>query len=88
MLVYPSASADGALQRVSLVSRSTIAWTPRTVTASMYESRTGSTSVGERTGGRTERGKEVLLVIEAGADSVNEMIANVLCAERASSRLS
>jgi hypothetical protein len=87
MLVYPSASADGELQRVNLILRSTVAWAPHTLTASVCGGNTGSIGASERTGGRTEGGKEVLLVIEGGADPMNEVVADVLCTERASSRL-
>ena len=87
MLVDPSAPTHRALQRVGLVSCGTIAWTPYTFTTSAYGSNTGSIGARERTGRRTERGKEVFLVVVGGADVMDEVVADRLRAERAPSRL-
>lgn len=50
-------------------------------------SNTGSIGARERTGGRTEWGKKMFLVIVGRADMVDQVFADVLRAERTASRL-
>ena len=88
MLVYPSPPTDRALECVCLILCSTVAWAPRAFAASMQGSNTRSIGAGERARGRTEGGQEVFLVVVGGADVVYEVVADVLCAQRASSGLS
>ena len=86
--VNPSAPTDRALQSIGLILCRTIAQTPHTFTTSVcHRSNTGSVGAREGTRGRTERGEEMLLVIVRRADMVDQVVADVLCAERTPSRL-
>lgn len=87
VLVDPSAPSHRALQRVGLFLSRTLVWTPDTFTASAYRSNTGSIDARKGTGGRTEWGEEVLLVVVGGADVMDEVVTDGLGAERAPSRL-
>lgn len=88
VLINPSAPADRALQCVCLILRGTIARAPHTFTTSVrHRSNTGPVGARGATGGRTERGEEMLLVIVRRADMVDQMVPDVLSAERTPSRL-
>jgi len=89
MSVYPSASTDRALQCIGLILRRTIAQTPHTFTTSVCHNRsnTGSIGVRKRTGGRTEWGKEMFLVIVGRTNMVDQVVTDVLRAKRTPSRL-
>jgi hypothetical protein len=88
VLVDPSAPTDRALQRIRLILCRTIAQTPHTVTTSVrHGSNTGSIGARERTRRRTERGEVMLLVVEGRADVMDQVVADVLGAERTPSRL-
>ena len=87
MLVDPSTPSHRALQCVGLFLSRTLVWTPHTFTASAYRSNTGSIDARKGTGGRTEWGEEVLLVVVGGADVMDEVVTDGLCAERAPSGL-
>ncbi len=87
VLIYPSSPTDGAFECVCLVLRSAVAWAPSTFAASMHSSNTRSIGAGKRARGRTEGRQVVLLVIIDGADAVDEVVSNVLCAQWATSGL-
>jgi hypothetical protein len=88
VLVDPSAPTDRALQCIGLILCRAIARAPHTFTTSAcHRSDTGSIDARERTRRRTERGEEMLLVIVGRADMVDQVVADVLRAERTPSRL-
>jgi hypothetical protein len=78
VLIYPSAPTDRAFECVCLLLRGAVAWAPRAFAASVRCSNTRSIGAGKRARGRTERGKEVFLVVVSGADAVDEVVSDVL----------
>ena len=88
VLVDPSAPTHRAFECICLVLRSAVACTPRAFAASVRGSNTRSIGAGKRARGRTKGGQEVLLVIIRGADTVDQVVSNILCAQWTSSGLS
>ena len=87
VLVDPSAPGHRAFQCVGLLMSRTLVWTPDTFTASGCRSNTCSICARKGTRGRTEWGEEVFLVVVGGADVMDEIVTDGLCAEWTSSRL-